>query len=236
MNLNTLKNRFSYYFRFTVLFVFTVLVIYAPYFILQRSFVWEHDSYTQHLKAMLFISRWYRQTLRSLTHFDLKAISTYSFSLGYGSDALTTLAYYGVGDPFYLLREELISIVDRLRIHYKNIQRIYIYTSGKMLWIEGAYSHWHELMQAVSGINIAPKDYADWDRLDYLLQQPKWLEMTAQPGMSNRLYIFDDQWDTWNTISKGIALPATWQVIGRKWDKEFKTPENEHFVRLPILY
>ena len=91
-------------------------------------------------------------------------------------------------------------------------------------------------MQAVSGINIAPKDYADWDRLDYLLQQPKWLEMTAQPGMSNRLYIFDDQWDTWNTISKGIALPATWQVIGRKWDKEFKTPENEHFVRLPILY
>ena len=103
MNLNTLKNRFSYYFRFTVLFVFTVLVIYAPYFILQRSFVWEHDSYTQHLKAMIFISRWYRQTLRALLHFDLKAISTYSFSIGYGSDALTTLAYYGVGDPFYLL-------------------------------------------------------------------------------------------------------------------------------------
>lgn len=140
------------------------------------------------------------------------------------------------GDPFYLLREELISIVDRLRIHYKNIQKIYIYTSGKMLWIEGAYSHWHELLQSVSGINIAPKDYGDWDRLDYLLQQPKWLEMTAQPGISNRLYIFDDQWDTWNTISKDVTLPATWQVIGRKWDKEFKTPENEHFVRLPILY
>ena len=103
MNLKTLKNRFSYYFRFTVLFVFTVLVIYAPYFILQRSFVWEHDSYTQHLKAMIFISRWYRQTLRALVHFDFGAISTYSFSIGYGSDALTTLAYYGVGDPFYLL-------------------------------------------------------------------------------------------------------------------------------------
>ena len=103
MNFKTLKNRFSYYFRFTFLFVLTTLIIYAPYFILQKSFVWEHDSYTQHLKAMLFISRWYRQTLRSLTHFDLKAISTYSFSLGYGSDALTTLAYYGVGDPFYLL-------------------------------------------------------------------------------------------------------------------------------------
>ena len=103
MNLSKLKNRLSYYFRFTVLFVLTELIVYAPYFIFQKGFVWEHDSYTQHLKAMIFISRWYRQTLRSLVHFDLRAISTYSFSLGYGSDALTTLAYYGVGDPFYLL-------------------------------------------------------------------------------------------------------------------------------------
>ena len=103
MNFTTLKNRISYYFRFTVLFIVTTLIIYAPYFILQKSFVWAHDSYTQHLKAMIFISRWYRQTLRALIHFDFAAISTYSFSIGYGSDALSTLAYYGVGDPFYLL-------------------------------------------------------------------------------------------------------------------------------------
>ena len=103
MRSNTLKNRVSYYFRFTLLFLITAFVIYAPFVFAQKSFVWSHDSYTQHLKAMIYISRWYRQTLRSLLHFDLKAISTYSFSIGYGSDALTTLAYYGVGDPFYLL-------------------------------------------------------------------------------------------------------------------------------------
>ena len=103
MRSNTLKNRVSYYFRFTLLFLITTFVIYAPFVFAQKSFVWSHDSYTQHLKAMIYISRWYRQTLRSLLHFDLKAISTYSFSIGYGSDALTTLAYYGVGDPFYLL-------------------------------------------------------------------------------------------------------------------------------------
>ena len=103
MDFTKLKNRISYYFRFTVLFIVTTLIIYAPYFIMQKTFVWEHDSYTQHLKAMIFISRWYRQTIRALLHFDFAAISTYSFSIGYGSDALSTLAYYGVGDPFYLL-------------------------------------------------------------------------------------------------------------------------------------
>ena len=103
MKASTLKNRFSYYFRFTLLFLVTALIIYAPFILTRKSFVWAHDSYTQHLKAMIFISRWYRQTLKSLIRFDFKAISTYSFSIGYGSDAMSTLAYYGVGDPFYLM-------------------------------------------------------------------------------------------------------------------------------------
>ena len=97
------KNRVSYYIRYTLLFIVTALVIYAPFLVMKKSFVWEHDSYTQHLKAMVYISRWYRQTLKALLHGNFKAISTYSFSIGYGSDAMTTLAYYGVGDPFYLL-------------------------------------------------------------------------------------------------------------------------------------
>lgn len=103
MKASTLKNRVSYYFRFTILFLITALIIYAPFILTRKSFVWAHDSYTQHLKAMIFISRWYRQTLKSLIRLDFKAISTYSFSIGYGSDAMSTLAYYGVGDPFYLM-------------------------------------------------------------------------------------------------------------------------------------
>ena len=84
------KNRVSYYIRYTLLFIVTALVIYAPFLVMKKSFVWEHDSYTQHLKAMVYISRWYRQTLKALLHGNFKAISTYSFSIGYGSDAMTT--------------------------------------------------------------------------------------------------------------------------------------------------
>ena len=99
----TLKSKASYYFRFTILFLTTALITYAPFILLKKSLVWEHDSYTQHLKALVFISKWYRQSLKSLLRLDFKALSTYSFSIGYGSDTITTLAYYGVGDPFYVL-------------------------------------------------------------------------------------------------------------------------------------
>ena len=103
MRSTTIKNKASYYFRFTILFLITALVIYAPFILTKKSLVWEHDSYTQHLKALIYISKWYRQSLKSLLRLDFKALSTYSFSIGYGSDAMTTLAYYGVGDPFYVL-------------------------------------------------------------------------------------------------------------------------------------
>ena len=103
MNTKSPEKKGFHYIRFTLLFLAAALVIYAPFLLLKKSLVWEHDSYTQHIKAMVFISRWYRQTLKALVTGNWKAISTYSFSIGYGSDAFTTLAYYGVGDPFNFL-------------------------------------------------------------------------------------------------------------------------------------
>ena len=63
-----------------------------------------------------------------------------------------------------------------------------------------------------------------------------WAEYMSDPKLSNRLYVFDDQWQEWEKISGEVRLSENWHVIGRKWDTEFKTPENEHFVRLPILF
>ena len=103
MDTKTPKKNRLHYIRFTLLFLIAALVIYAPFILMKKSLVWEHDSYTQHVKAMVFISRWYRQSLKALVTGNWRAISTYSFSIGYGSDAFTTLAYYGVGDPFNFL-------------------------------------------------------------------------------------------------------------------------------------
>ena len=97
------RSRLSYYLKFTLFFLMIELIMYAPFLVFRKGLVWEHDSYTQHVKAMIFISRWFRQAGKSLLRGRFAELATYSFSIGYGSDAMTTLAYYGVGDPFYVL-------------------------------------------------------------------------------------------------------------------------------------
>ena len=57
MDTKTPKKNRPHYIRFTLLFLIAALVIYAPFILMKKSFVWEHDSYTQHIKAMVFISR-----------------------------------------------------------------------------------------------------------------------------------------------------------------------------------
>lgn len=61
--------------------------------------------------------------------------------------------------------------------------------------------------------------------------------MLDQSFKSNRLYILPEQQQAYERTLRSIdpKMLEGWNIIGRVWDKEFKTPENEHFVRLPIL-
>ena len=52
---------------------------------------------------------------------------------------------------------------------------------------------------------------------------------------SNRLYVFKEQVPFFDERFKPIAKKLNLNVLYRTWDKEFKTPDNEIFRRLPIL-
>ena len=67
-----------------------------------RSFVRGSDAYSQHLRAMIYYSKWLRALLSNLFSGRF-ALPEFSFSLGYGSDILTTLHHYGLGEPLCLL-------------------------------------------------------------------------------------------------------------------------------------
>ncbi len=60
------------------------------------------DGINQHYRAMLYISDLYKNVLSSLIHGRID-IPMYDLNIGMGDDILTTLNYYGLGDPFYLL-------------------------------------------------------------------------------------------------------------------------------------
>ena len=101
---NIFKNRYvRFYLIYTVLFLSLIFVIFHPFLANSISFVWNVDGWTQHYKAIYLYSNWLKDIVRSVIHNHKLNISLYSFSLGYGSDLITTLHYYVVGDPLCLL-------------------------------------------------------------------------------------------------------------------------------------
>ena len=95
---------------------------------------------------------------------------------------------------------------------------------------------WLRLVKHIDGLNVSPKNEYEWDVLRKLHLHWHWPEYMGDERLSNRLYVFDDQWSQYELFKQNFTLTDNWQIIGRKWDSEFKTPENEHFVRLPILW
>jgi len=89
---------------FTFLFIILSLVIYSPFIIFGKSFLWikgAGDGISQHCPALMYIGIWGREFIRNIFNGNF-TIPVWDFSIGYGADAITTLHYYGLGDPLSL--------------------------------------------------------------------------------------------------------------------------------------
>ncbi len=93
----------QYYFLYSIVFIIAILLVYGCYFVNGKSFVWQVDGWTQHYKALVYYAKWLRSIVKTLLFEHRLEIPTYSFSIGYGSDIITTLHYYVIGDPLCLL-------------------------------------------------------------------------------------------------------------------------------------
>lgn len=90
-DIETKKHLYITIYTFLFLLVFSFMFI---TFILEgRSFVWESDGYTQHLKALMYIRKYYSEAVAS------GSFPSYDFNLGFGGNVFTTLTYYGFFDP-----------------------------------------------------------------------------------------------------------------------------------------
>lgn len=68
-----------------------------------RSLVYHADAWRQHLRALAYYGKWLRGNLWHLVHDHSLSVQAWSFGLGYGSDVLTTLHYYCIGEPLTVL-------------------------------------------------------------------------------------------------------------------------------------
>ena len=86
---------------YTALFAL-LMGIWAAIFALNgQSFIQYGDTLKQHYPFLVYYGRWLRQAARCVL--TGAAVLTWDFSIGYGADIITTLSYYGLGDPLDLL-------------------------------------------------------------------------------------------------------------------------------------
>ncbi len=136
------------------------------------------------------------------------------------------------GEPFET-RIELDKFAFQIKEQYGNIEHIYVYTSGGRGFTANIPNLGFDIFD---GVNFAPKNSCDFEALAAFVKFADNNILTSlRSRPSNRLYIFKDQTKIFEEKYKYLADVLNLNVIYRTWDKEFKTPNNEIFRRLPIF-
>ena len=134
------------------------------------------------------------------------------------------------GEPF-MASIDLDDFARSVKKNFPNIENIFVYTSGLILMYRLPH-----IFSYIDGLSISPKSMKDWLALEKIANSTSrdYLNNISRLS-SNRLYVFKEQISFFEERFKPIAKKLNLNVLYRTWDKEFKTPDNEIFRRLPIL-
>lgn len=163
------------------------------------------------------------------------------------------------GDPFMPpFSRDVFQMIIWLRNQYKNIKKLYIYSSGVFFGGELEYESWKAIItprllgnSGIDGISFGPKSENDWNGIINFVKEYKNLKykeffkayVDEECGnvvpTENRLYVFPEWESRFKQITNDYPnfvnnLHAT--VFHRKWQANFKPAENSIFRRLPILF
>ena len=97
------KRNIDFYLLYTLVFIAVALALYLKFFANGKSLVWSHDGVPQHLNSLAYYGKYLRKVLHTLFIEHKLSLPLWDMHIGYGSDILTTLHYYVIGDPLTLL-------------------------------------------------------------------------------------------------------------------------------------
>lgn len=98
-----MNRRQRYILIYTILYLILAGLLVMFFKLQNRSLVYHADAWRQHLRALAYYGKWLRGNLWHLLHNHSLTTQAWSFGLGYGSDVLTTLHYYCIGEPLTAL-------------------------------------------------------------------------------------------------------------------------------------
>lgn len=98
-----MNRRQRYILIYTILYLILAGLLILFFKLQNRSLVYHADAWRQHLRALAYYGKWLRGNLWHLLHDHSLTTQAWSFGFGYGSDVLTTLHYYCIGEPLTAL-------------------------------------------------------------------------------------------------------------------------------------
>lgn len=103
-----MSSRKNYFLLYTLTFILLCAIVYGYFLSAGKSFINntpdnDGDGLIQHYTALCYYATYLRDIIKTLLFQHKFIIPEWSFSIGYGSNILTTLHYYVIGDPFALL-------------------------------------------------------------------------------------------------------------------------------------
>lgn len=97
------KNRYwDFYLLYTIAFAGFALFLYSFFYLNGKAAIWGHDGVPQHVNSLAYYGNYLREILKVYS-WSSACTSHVGSAIGYGSDILTTLHYYVIGDPLTLL-------------------------------------------------------------------------------------------------------------------------------------
>ncbi|MDO4276151.1 MAG: YfhO family protein [Eubacteriales bacterium] len=122
------ESKKDFYLLYTLAFAGISLFLYSYFYLNGKSMVWSHDGVPQHLNSLAYYGRYLREILGTLIRDHRLSIPMWDMHIGYGSDILTPLHYYVIGDPLALL--SVFVPAEKTEILYQVLIFLRIYLAG----------------------------------------------------------------------------------------------------------
>lgn len=115
-----------YYGIYTTLFMIICLMAFSWFYLNHRSFIWSPDGIYQHYNALAYYGEYLREIVSDWSSTGKLTFPLWNFNLGYGSDIITTLHYYVIGDPLCLLSFFVDREHTEILYHFLILVRLYL--------------------------------------------------------------------------------------------------------------
>ena len=139
----------SYYLIYSLLFFCIAGVILLVFQVSGKSFIWAKDGLAQHYPSLVYIHDYLTEFFGNLFQGRWQ-LPMVDYSIGEGMDILTTLNYYGFGDPLTLL--SVFCPREHLEVLYGILIFIRLYLSGLFFsWFCFAKGHRREQPAVLCG-------------------------------------------------------------------------------------